>query len=818
MPAKCFAFLLALCMIAAFGCQGRGPTEQALSADVPLHLEDHIDAARIEGCEVPTDIPEVFEWRFSKDMRGWKATVPLRPGMKKIKATYHEDALRLTLTKETMNPWGYRMGSVHVDLDDWNGDEWGFIVIQARTTDDITWMSPAFNLREKSGTDADEQGTFLYWGDSAKVINDGEVHTYLIRADIAWPEEGKHIWRQLGITVGSSLHEQDDTPKGPMSIDILSVGVIPKEAAYAKSKAGTGREPWVGASRRVLYTHVPGKLEYEVVIPEKGRLDVGLGLLKKNPPVKFKVSVRERGGGVGRKALLEDTCSDGKHRLQRSVDLSSLAGKTMTLILETEAERPGNIAFWGAPTLSGARATDKPNVVLYIIDGAAADYMSVYGYNRRTTPQLERLAAEGTVFENAHSNSSWTQVSVPSFMTSLHNSVLGGYDSESNPLPEKAVPMAERMHRAGYLTEVLTSNPYCGRMSSLDRGVDSMVDTAIQKYDPEDFPFSEKLHRKFWDFREAYPAEPYWVHFQPVDVHQPWKPVAPFAGLYATLEERRVFGEMTKKMEGVRFQSYAERIEKAGVDTALYSQISRKLYDESMAHQDHAIGKLVERIKDRGEWEKTLFIVAADHSHESAALPLLDPKLPKYQAPLLAAQVSRIPMIFVWAGKLPPGRRLTQPVSMIDMLPTILDLAGLPAPEMAQGQSLAPLLLGRPGYTPRPIVFDEFNIEDKYFYGSIEVIDGRWGASLRIDPRPDDKKTPMDRARPAPLMIFDIWEDPYAFKSLHAERPDLVEKYLKMLDGIWKEHKTLAKKFSRAGNVPLTPEQIETLRSLGYLR
>ena len=73
-------------------------------------------------------------------------------------------------------------------------------------------------------------------------------------------------------------------------------------------------------------------------------------------------------------------------RVQRSVDLSSLAGKAVTLTFETEAGRPGNVAFWGAPTISGARATDMPNIILYVIDGAAADFMSVYSYNRRTTP------------------------------------------------------------------------------------------------------------------------------------------------------------------------------------------------------------------------------------------------------------------------------------------------------------------------------------------------------------------------------------------------------------------------------------------------
>jgi len=811
---------LSLCLAAVVGCNGPAPTERALTADVPLHLEEYLALAQIEGSEVPKDLPERLEWRFAKDIKGWKAIVPFKPGIKPLQVSHQNDALRLTLTKENRNTWGFRLGVAYVDLPDLNREDWGFIVIGARTKDDITWISPYFNLLDKRDDGPGRQGTFVEGGDTTNVINDGEVHTYLIGTEGSWGNEPwKGPWKQLGIAVGSNDKELDDSRKGPISIDIVSVSVIPKEAAYAKLRAGTSWESWGEAGRRVLYTHVPGKLEYDVAIPKKGRLDVGLGLLKKNIPVNFKISARERGAASGPRTLLEETCLGEEPRVQRSLDLSSLSGKTVTLALETEAERPGNIAFWANPTLSSPRATALPNIIFYVIDGAAAESMSVYDYNRRTTPHLERLAAEGAVFENAYSNSAWTWFSVPSFMTSLHNSVLGRNRKKFDPLPEQAVTMAERMHKAGYLTEVLTSNPYCGRLSSLDRGVDFMIDTEPEaERDKDPLAASAALHRHFWEFRDAYPGEPYWVHFQPTDVHRPWRPVAPFTGLFATLEEHRIFNEMTKKMEGLQFQNFTDRIEKAGVDRTLYSQISRKVYDESMAHQDYTIGRLVARLKDRGEWGNTLFIVAADHSSEAAGLPLLDPKGPNYPAPLLASQKSHIPMIFVWPGKIPPGRRLSQPVSMIDMLPTILDLAGLPGLEITQGQSLAPLLLGKPGWTHRPIVFDEFDITGNYFFGSIEVIDGRWGASLSIDNRPDDKKTPWDRARPAPLLIFDVWEDPHAFRSLHEERPDLVEKYSKMLNGIYKEHEALAKKFSRAASVPLTPEQIETLRSLGYLR
>ena len=75
--------------------------------------------------------------------------------------------------------------------------------------------------------------------------------------------------------------------------------------------------------------------------------------------------------------------------------------------------------------------------------------MSVYGYNRRTTPNLERLAAQGALFEHAYSNSSWTLPSTASFMTALHNSVMGGTLNWNDGVPEQAVTMAEHMHRAG---------------------------------------------------------------------------------------------------------------------------------------------------------------------------------------------------------------------------------------------------------------------------------------------------------------------------------------------------------------------------------
>ncbi len=73
-------------------------------------------------------------------------------------------------------------------------------------------------------------------------------------------------------------------------------------------------------------------------------------------------------------------------------------------------------------------------------------------------------------------------------------------------------------------------------------------------------------------------------------------------------------------------------------------------------------------------------------------------------------------------------------------------------------------------------------------------------------------------AEPAPLLVYDLWNDPYCLHSLHKERPDLVKKYKKFLRAQRKLHQALAKLFSRSGKVPLTPDQLKTLRSLGYIR
>jgi arylsulfatase A-like enzyme len=808
-------------ILLGLSCSGPDSDQPVLTAEVPLHLEEHLDSALIEGSEVPEDVLGPVEWSFDEPQPEWKAAGPVftEEGVVRLEST--EESLRIHFSEEANRTKNSKMinGAVYVDLPDWRREDWGEVLVRARSSDPFSRFHIDYNLGERMQPGTNLRSAILYAGDSTRIVSDGDVHTYKLRVDFHREDWGEweDPWRQLILSF---------VAPSPASIDLLSVSVIPREYHYADAPVGVRTSDKLQAHRRAIYVHTPGRIEYRVQVPESGRLDFGLGVIREDVPVTFKILASQ--GDNEEIALFEGTYSNPKEWAERSVDLSGMTGKNVKIALIAEAEQTGTVALWTAPTISGFHTTKKPNVIFYVIDGGAADFMSVYGYNRRTTPNIERLAKEGALFEYAYSNSTWTKPSTTSFMTSLQNSLLDNSNfGRFQPLPKNAKTMAQHFHELGYQTAVFTTNTWAGSLSGLERGVDVMRDAWAET----DATSSRELHQNFWDWREAYPGEPYWVHFQTTDVHEGYEPVAPFAGLFLSPEERKFFDEQERKLgawmrknrSSIAREPYVtpKLFEGAGVNRVSYFNGLRSLYDECMSHQDYQLGRLVERLKVNGEWDNTLLIVAADHSVDAAATDIgamLQETLPPPWEPMFRSTITRVPMIFVWSGHIEGGQRFIDPVSMIDMLPTVLDLLDMPLPEVMQGQSLAPLLLGKNGWEPRPVILEEIatNPRTGKVRAAIEVIDGRWGASLSIIDEMAEAHPEIQR--PSPLLLYDLREDPFALHSLHEEYPDLVEKYTTFLKDQWKAHQALAKLFISPEEAQLTPDQLETLRSLGYIR
>ena len=830
-----FPSLSVFAIAASWGC---GSSPGPLDSRTALHLEDHLETAEIESAGPSTGALREIEWKFDEPRPEWKpVAIPGRSGIRySTELVSIDGALKLSLL-EVGRAGMLIIGGLYTELDDWDFDDWEAIVLRARTSDPVWGMMIGFEF-EAGVMPKDMVGHLAGMVEATPVFSDGELQTYVFpvtRPESKGPEsEGKdEPWKHLGIAVGA-LEEA--------SFEIVSISAVPSGGAF-RDPYGVKSVARENSVRRTLFAHTPARLSYRVNVPSGGRLDLELGVVRSDVAVDFKVSAEADGAVL--QTLFEQSHSDAAAWRPVSVDLSSYVGQPVTLSLEADAEREGTVALWAAPTLGGDYRSDKPNVIFYVIDGAGADYMSVYGYNRRTTPNMERLAAEGAVFERAFSNSTWTQPSTASFMTSLQHSVLGGLNRGvySSPIPPSAKTMAEHLHDAGYLTSSFTTNPNAGLLIGIERGMDALFEHLGGHHSVS----SKDLQQDFWTFREQYPVEPYWAHFQTTDVHWPYRPVPPFAGLYVSPEQSAELSEWEGKMFSKQleltsiFAAYRAALERESIPRQTFYERHRGLYDETMAHQDYQLGRLVDRLKASGEWERTLLIIAADHGHPAGSYSrfgrgMLEEEPPDWEGALLGSFNSRIPLIFVWPGRIEGGRRFTEPVSMIDVLPTVLDLVGLPQPEVLQGQSLVPLLRGQPGWEPHPVIFDEFRVDTETgeWFGNIEMVDGRWGASLEVSPVKEGADPNFGRhAIPAGgrwgathpyfdeaprLLLYDLFSDPYALHNVNERYPELVDKYRERLQAQWEAHQALATQFQAGEDVPLSPDQLQQLRSLGYVQ
>ncbi len=158
------ATLLTLPLIS---CSGSPSDSLVLTADMPLHLEEHVDAATIVGSEVPSEVRQPIEWRFDEPQPEWQAPAHRNPYIPPLQMTQAEDALRITLSEAHRDPRGEgeRLhGDIYVPLPDLQRGEWGHVLVRARSSDDIRNLTLQFNLGDPTLPDADEEGMFSLAG------------------------------------------------------------------------------------------------------------------------------------------------------------------------------------------------------------------------------------------------------------------------------------------------------------------------------------------------------------------------------------------------------------------------------------------------------------------------------------------------------------------------------------------------------------------------------------------------------------------------------------------------------------------------------
>lgn len=611
------------------------------------------------------------------------------------------------------------------------------------------------------------------------------------------------------------------------SFAIESVRLVFRREHLASIPSGVGWQGLRDVFRETLVARTPERLRFELDLPESAWLDLAVGTVEERP-ITFRVRVERAGArssAAGRGREWQRTVTTAYRWEPLVLDLSALAGDRVALTLELTGESPGLVGFWGSPVLRSRSAlpAGRPRgVILIQADTLRRDHLDAYGHRRPTAPLLASLASGGVLFRNAVSQASWTKVSTPSILTSLYPTSHGVREFDDR-LPASATTVAESFRDAGYATLSLLSVPFTGQYTNLHQGFEELHEASSLAN--RGGPLASKTAREHVDrllaWLERHGESPFFVFLHLFDPHSPYEPYAPYDRLWVDPEVRtehvRQRDEATRLItdEFMKARQMPSRIEteKAGFDPDEYIGVETAWYDASIRAMDVELARLVERLRVGGLEQETLIVLLSDHGtefYEHGAM---------FHGHSLYGELTDVPLIVSWPGRIASGRTIEEIVQTIDVVPTLLELAGLAPPAGIQGQSLAPFLQPAaqpgatgawPGWRRRPAISEHVpstsNAPPPRNRACQALMDGQW-------------KLIENRTPGLPTHeLYDWRRDPLNRTDLAAAHPDVVLRMAASLDA-WRrraEAEKLAPDSAAEGR--LSTEELQQLRSLGYLR
>jgi arylsulfatase A-like enzyme len=407
-----------------------------------------------------------------------------------------------------------------------------------------------------------------------------------------------------------------------------------------------------------------------------------------------------------------------------------------------------------------------PNIVVILVDALRRDHLPCYGYPKQTAPFLTRVASRGVVFEHAYSTSAWTPPAASSLFTSLYPiqhgvlrglllaqriERLSGARIELNRLPQAAETIPEALRRRGYRTFAVTENPNLSPELGFDQGFLSFTN----------FPkglVADKITARLEELRPEITARPpYFLYLHYMDVHGPYREREPL---------------FDASLEGAARQVSA--------------------YDSGIFKVDAHIRRAWQRF----DWDDALVVVLADHGEELGERGRFG------HGSSLYAELLDIPLL-VSLPRAKASRRLADPVSLVDVLPTLREAAGLPGSPHDEGVSLWPLLAGRrEALAPRALFAHLWRGRAK---GAREqalhaTLYAGW---KRISGGPEG------------TLLFDLARDPRDQENLAREHPEIAQDLQRRYRAFEKRCRKLPPERYEVG---LDSEAAENLRALGYVQ
>jgi len=309
------------------------------------------------------------------------------------------------------------------------------------------------------------------------------------------------------------------------------------------------------------------------------------------------------------------------------------------------------------------------NIILLSFDALRADHLGCYGYERDTSPVLDRLSEESIRFENAYSASSHTREAVPALLTGEYPDVAidGSYRLATETV-------ASRLSEVGFATGGFHSNPFVSRAYGFDQGFDEFDDDlhfgqhklvalaqrALDKLRNRHYARAEEINERSVSWVDSLGSEePFflWNHY--MDTHGPYEPPGEYATLYA---DRELSGRDAQSL----YQRAIDDPESISEDER---QLLIDLYDAEIRYNDERIGEFLDELRSRDLLESSLLIVTADHGDAFGEHGYYEH--PRY----LHDEITQVPLFVREPGE--TGRTVATPVSTLDIVSTFKRAVGI---------------------------------------------------------------------------------------------------------------------------------------------
>jgi arylsulfatase A-like enzyme len=664
-------------------------------------------------------------------------------------------------------------------------DEIGDVVIRARASEQ-TWMRLAWSSQDRP----EEAWTNRV---DVELLGDGEFHSYLIN--------GRNVFKR-GLNPEDRVARLFLRPADSWwtDVEIDFIHFLSKRSRYLTAPNGVLYETFGGEMRKALYMLPEQTLEWVIDVPQADpSFEFGNAVLLDDRPVTFEVRIATGDQSV---TLHDQTLSSASRWRDFRVDLSAWAGASARLQLTVSGD-PQNVALWSSPVVQ-SRPTKRFNVIIVLEDTLRADYLSAHGYERETSPNKTALMRDrGIQFDWAVSQATKTRPSVPSLMTSLYPTATGVWHF-SDILSERYLTLAEILRAQGFATASFIQNGNAGPYAGLHQGFSVLYDEQIMAKATE-----EIYGQNLFSWLERNRDRNFFLYLHTVDPHGPYDPPPPFDAWYqeAAGEGSRVLWNKELESERMRQPTAEER---------------RARYAGEILHKDALLPRLLERLDALGLAEDTLLVLLSDHGEYMGERGLWGHKPPGLMP------VIHVPLMMIYPRRFEEAKRIGDPVQLIDVMPTILEIAEVdPADLLLQGDSLVSLIEGGEPerWRDRVVISEEATIMHKQGpCRCASLVHRDWHVNSSTAAHPWISRAGRFLPGVIPFVdtrVYRFRDDPTEQSALLSALPDLYLRWLAqdLFAQLQDTNITTQRKLTAGENIDLQldPDTLQHLRGLGYV-